>query len=128
MPSSVKLAIGGGVKAIQLRGKNITAKELLKIGERHIFFNLFNICNKIQTEIHTIQSYPQADYSQKHRVFWVSCLPNTPIFRHQLPFSWHTPSLSDPLHMLLLYSSGLHHNQAPLQSLHLRLYQLRHLQ
>ncbi|OGW43961.1 MAG: thiamine-phosphate diphosphorylase [Nitrospirae bacterium RBG_16_43_11] len=34
MPSSVKLAIDGGVKAIQLRGKNITAKELLKIGER----------------------------------------------------------------------------------------------
>jgi thiamine-phosphate pyrophosphorylase len=34
MPSSVKMAIDGGVKAIQLRGKNITAKELLKIGER----------------------------------------------------------------------------------------------
>ena len=34
MPSSVKLAIDGGVKAIQLRGKNLSAKELLKIGER----------------------------------------------------------------------------------------------
>ncbi len=34
MPSSVKMAIDGGVKAVQLRGKNITAKELLKIGER----------------------------------------------------------------------------------------------
>ena len=32
--SSVKMAIDGGVKAVQLRGKNITAKELLKIGER----------------------------------------------------------------------------------------------
>ena len=34
MPSSVKLAIDGGVKAIQLRGKDLSAKELLKIGER----------------------------------------------------------------------------------------------
>ena len=34
MPSSVKMAIDGGVKAIQLRGKNLSAKELLKIGER----------------------------------------------------------------------------------------------
>ncbi len=34
MPSSVKMAIDGGVKAIQLRGRNLSAKELLKIGER----------------------------------------------------------------------------------------------
>ena len=34
MPSSVKLAIDGGVKAIQLRGKNLSEEELLKIGER----------------------------------------------------------------------------------------------
>lgn len=32
--SSVKLAIDGGVKAVQLRGKDIPAGELLKIGER----------------------------------------------------------------------------------------------
>ncbi len=34
MISSVKMAIDGGVKAVQLRGKNLSAKELLKIGER----------------------------------------------------------------------------------------------
>ncbi len=32
--SSVKLAIDGGVKAVQLRGKDLPARELLKIGER----------------------------------------------------------------------------------------------
>ena len=32
--SSVKMAIDGGVKAVQLRGKDLPAKELLKIGER----------------------------------------------------------------------------------------------
>jgi len=32
--SSVKMAIDGGIKAVQLRGKNLSARELLKIGER----------------------------------------------------------------------------------------------
>ena len=32
--SSVKMAIDGGVKAVQLRGKDLPARELLKIGER----------------------------------------------------------------------------------------------
>ena len=32
--SSVKEAIEGGVRAVQLRGKNLSAKELLKIGEK----------------------------------------------------------------------------------------------
>src|SRR3990170_5004778 len=95
---------------------------------KQIFLNLSHISNKIQAEIYSIQSYPQADCLQKHRVFWVFSLPNTPIFRHQLPFSWHTPSLSDLLHMLLPYSSVLRDNRAPLQSQHLRLCQLLHLQ
>src|SRR4030067_3464963 len=32
--STVKMAIDGGVKAVQLRGKDLPARELLKIGER----------------------------------------------------------------------------------------------
>ncbi len=39
--SSVKMAINGGVKAVQLRGKNLHARELLKIAER--LRNLTNI-------------------------------------------------------------------------------------
>lgn len=39
--SSVKMAIDGGVKAVQLRGKNLHARELLKIAER--LRNLTNI-------------------------------------------------------------------------------------